>query len=312
MKMKLSREVKIGLFALAMLVSLYLGVNYLKGKEVFSGDRFYYALFDQTSGLQTSAPVLLRGVKVGSVTDIYLDGQHPDKVVVKVGIKKSVNIPSDSHLVLFANGLMGDKAINLVLGSSGSWFDRGVIIPSEIEGGLFEAASTNIEDLVAEAKVLMNSLAAASTSLNSLLEQNADAIADIMTNAENVTRQLSDARLDGMISDISTFTAMLRDNSGRFEGIVSNLDEVTGSLAEADLRGTVDQLGESIANLNGALAKLSEGEGTAARLLDDPALYDSLTVATSNLSALLEDLKANPKRYVHFSLFGKRDKEKKK
>ena len=292
MKMKLSREVKIGLFALAMLVSLYLGVNYLKGKEVFSGDRFYYALFDQTSGLQTSAPVLLRGVKVG--------------------IKKSVNIPSDSHLVLFANGLMGDKAINLVLGSSGSWFDRGVIIPSEIEGGLFEAASTNIEDLVSEAKVLMNSLAAASTSLNSLLEQNADAIAGIMTNAENVTRQLSDARLDGMISDISTFTAMLRDNSGRFEGIVSNLDEVTGSLAEADLRGTVDQLGASIANLNGALAKLSGGEGTAARLLDDPALYDSLTVATSNLSALLEDLKTNPKRYVHFSLFGKRDKEKKK
>ncbi len=312
MKLKLSREVKIGLFALVMLVSLYLGVNYLKGREVFSGDRFYYALFDQTSGLQTSAPVLLRGVKVGSVTDIYLDSEHPDKVVVKVGIKKNVNIPSDSHLVLFANGLMGDKAIELVLGSSGSWFERGVIIPSQIESGMFDSASTNIEELVAEAKIMMNTLTATTTSLNNLLEQNTDAIRGIVGNVENVTRQLADARLDGLIRDLSEFTSMLRDNAGRFEGIVGNLDDVTGSLADVDIEGTVDRLNESIDNLGGVLAKVSEGDGTAARLINDAALYDSLTVATGNLATLLEDLRANPKRYVHFSLFGKRDKEKKK
>ncbi len=122
-----------------MLVCLYLGVNYLKGREIFSGDRFYYALFDQTNGLQTSAQVLLRGVKVGSVTDIYLDDEHPDKVVVKVGVKKSVDIPSDSHLVLFSNGLMGEKAIELVLGSSGSYFGRDVVIPSRSKEGCSRA-----------------------------------------------------------------------------------------------------------------------------------------------------------------------------
>lgn len=311
--MKLSKEVKIGIFALVMLVSLYLGVNYLKGKEIFSGDRFYYALFDQTNGLQTSAQVLLRGVKVGSVTDIYFDNhEHPDKVVVKVGIKKSVDIPSDSHLILFADGLMGSKAIELVLGSSGSYFERGVIIPSQIASGLFESATTNIEDLVAEAKTMMNSLTATSESLNNLLEQNTESIKGIMDNFENVTRQLSEARIDGLIRDLSEFTAMLRDNAGKFEGIVGNLDEVTGSLAEADLSGTVDKLGDGIAHLNDVLAKVSEGDGTAARLMNDDALYDSLTKATGNMAALLEDLKANPKRYVHFSLFGKRDKEKKK
>ena len=294
-----------------MLVCLYLGVNYLKGREIFSGDRFYYALFDQTNGLQTSAQVLLRGVKVGSVTDIYLDDEHPDKVVVKVGVKKSVDIPSDSHLVLFSNGLMGEKAIELVLGSSGSYFGRDVVIPSQIEGGLFESAGANIEDLVAEAKVLMHSLTTTSANLNTILEQNAEAFSGIMGNVENMTRQLSGAQLDGMIRDLGAFTAMLRDNSERFNGIIGNLDEMTGSLAEADLRGTVDNLGSSIENLNGVLAKLSEGDGTAAQLLDNPALYDSLTEATGNLASLLEDLQANPKRYVHFSLFGKRDKEKK-
>ena len=289
-----------------MLVALYLGVNYLKGRQVFSGDRFYYALFEQSNGLQVSAPVLLRGVKVGSVTDIYLDTDHPDKVVVKVGIKKTVDIPSDSRLVLFADGLMGDKAIQLVMGSSGSLFDRGVVIPSEIEAGLFESASTSIDDLVAEAKTLMGSLTAASASLNELLSKNADAFGGILDNVETATRKFSDAELDVMIRDLGVFTAMLRDNAERFGGIVANLDNVSGQLAEADLGGTVDELGVSVTHLNAALVKLSEGDGTAARLLDDPALYDSLAVATGNLSALLEDLKANPKRYVHFSLFGRK------
>ncbi len=311
MKLKMSREVKIGIFALVMIASLYLGVNYLKGREVFSGDRFYYALFDQTSGLQTSAPVLLRGVKVGSVTDIYLDDQHPDKVVVKVGIKKSVDIPSDSYLVLFANGLMGDKAIELVLGASGSYFDRGVVIPAQIESGLFESASTNIEELIAEAKTLMNSLTEASESLNDMLTRNADAIAGIVGNTEKMTSQLSGAGIGEMIEDLGAFTSMLRDNADRFEGMVANLDEVTGDLAEADLSGTVERLGTGIERLNGVLTELSEGDGSAARLLNDPALYDSLTVATGNLAALLEDLRDNPRRYVHFSLFGRRDKEKK-
>ncbi len=308
MKLTLSREVKIGLFAIVMLVCLYLGVNYLKGREIFSGDRFYSALFDQTNGLQTSAPVLLRGVKVGSVTDIYLDGAYPDKVVVKVGIKKSVDIPSDSHMVLFANGLMGDKAIELVLGSSGSYFDRGVTIPAEIAAGLFESASTNIEDLVAEAKSVMHSLEATSTSLGNLLERNADALTGIVNNVESVTGQLSGGGIDSMMGDLQSFTSVLRDNGDRFASIIGNLDQMTGSLAQADLRGTVDSLGASIAHLNRVLASVSEGDGTAARLIGDPALYDSLTVATGNLATLLEDLKANPKRYVHFSLFGRSER----
>jgi phospholipid/cholesterol/gamma-HCH transport system substrate-binding protein len=252
--------------------------------------------------------VLLRGVKVGSVTDIYLDGNHPDKVVVKVGIKKTVEIPSDSHMVLFANGLMGDKAIELVMGSSGSYFERGVIIPAQIASGLFESASTNIEDLVGEAKAVMHSLEATSNSLGKLLDQNAESIAGILGNVEAVTGQLSGARIDAMIGDLEAFAAMLRDNSGRVEGIVTNLDRVTGDLAGADLRGTIDSLGIGIAHLNRVLAQVSEGDGSVARLIGDPALYDSLTAASSNLASLLEDLKANPKRYVHFSLFGRSDR----
>lgn len=303
---RLTREIKIGIFALAMLASLYLGVNYLKGRDVFSSDRFYYALFDQTNGLQTSAQVLLRGVKVGSVTDIELNPRYPDKVVVKMGVKKTIAIPDDSHVVLFANGLMGDKAIELVLGGSQQMFDGGTFIPSQIDAGLFESASTNIEELVGEAKTMMQSLAAAADGLDSLLTRNAGAIDGVVAGAEGVMRDLNSARVGEIATDLRAFTSMLRQNSARFEGVITNLDNVTGQLADANLRGTVDSLGVSIARLNGVLSAVTDGDGSVARLLDDPALYDSLTVATGNLAALLEDLKANPGRYVHLSLFGRR------
>lgn len=306
--MKLSRELKVGFFAVAMIVCLYLGVNYLKGKDFFSSDRNYISLFDQTRGLQTSAPVLLRGVKVGSVTDISLDGDHPDKVVVTVSIKREYNIPTDSRLKLFSNGLMGGMAIELVCGVAATDFGRGEIIPSETESGMLETASLSLEGLVAEASSLMNSLEMTSDILYEMIADNTSGIRGIVSNVEQVTRRLSGAELDAMIADLGTFSAMLRDNTSRFESIVSNLDKVSGDVAATDLRATLDTLGMGIANLNGVLAKLSTGDGSAARLLDDPALYDSLTVTAGNLASLLEDLRANPKRYVHFSLFGRRDK----
>lgn len=303
---KLTREIKIGIFALAMIASLYFGINYLKGRDVFSGDRFYYALFDQTNGLQSAAQVLLRGVKVGSVADISLDRRYPDKVMVKVGVKRNINIPDDSHLVLFANGLMGDKAIELVIGSSPDMYAGGAVIPSHTDAGMFESASTNIEELVAEAKVMMQALAAAANGIDSLLDQNSDAIHGAVTGIEGMVQEMNRARVGEIATNLRTFSNMLSQNSSKFEGVISNLDEVTGQLAESDLRGTVDSLGVSIARLNGVLGAMSDGNGSVAKLLDDPALYDSLTVATGNLAALLEDLRANPRRYVHFSLFGRK------
>lgn len=307
--MKIKREVKIGLFALAMLVCLYLGVNYLKGKDVFSGDRPYYALFESTNGLQTSAPVLLRGVKVGSVSGIAIDEDGLDNVVVTVNVKKSINIPTDSYLKLFSNGLMGGKAIELVMGNSPDHFQRHELIPSQMESDLLESASSiSLEDIVADAKAMMNSIRETSDGINRILTENSESLRGTMTNIERLSRQLSDARLGAMLADIGEFTSMLSRNTEKFDGIIGDLDEVTSAIAETDLRATLDTLGAGIVHLNSTLAKLSDGTGTAARLLDDPALYDSLTVATSNLAALLEDLKANPKRYVHFSLFGKKNK----
>jgi phospholipid/cholesterol/gamma-HCH transport system substrate-binding protein len=311
--MKIKREVKIGLFAAVMLLCLYLGVNYLKGKDVFSGDRVYYTLFEQTSGLQSSAPVLLKGVKIGSVTNIAIDPERTDKVVVTVNIKKSFKIPTDSSLKMFTNGIMGGKAIEFVPGVADTYFERGAVIPSVSEDGLLDVASTSIEDVIAEFKRIVNSLDATSTTINSILQQNAESFKGTMDNINSTTRQLADARVGDMIAELGAFTHTLQQNSARFDSIIANLDTVSGELAEADLKGMVGKLDQSVESLGGVLAKLNGGEGSLGKLIEDPAMYDSLAVAAGNLNALLEDLKANPKRYVHFSLFGGgKDKEKKK
>ncbi|MDR2891349.1 MAG: MlaD family protein [Alistipes sp.] len=309
--MKISREIKIGFFAVAMIVCLYLGVNYLKGRDFFSSDRTYTALFDQTRGLQTSAAVLLRGVKIGSVTAIELSDEHPDKVAVTVSVGREWAIPVDSRLKLLSGGLMGGMTIELVRGSASTFFERGAVIPTETENGLLDIASTNFEELAAKATSLMTSLEATSNGLGDLVARNGAGLDGIVRNVETMTRQLSGAGLGEMIRDLREFSSMLSDNSARFEGVARNLEKVSGEVAGADLRATLDTLGMGVASLNGVLAKLSDGDGAAARLLDDPALYDSLTVATGNLASLLEDLRDNPRRYVHFSLFGRRDKERK-
>lgn len=309
----MKREVKIGLFALVMLLCLYLGINYLKGKDVFSGDRSYYALYDQTKGLQTSSPVLLRGVKVGSVTGITIDPDNTDQVLVTVSVKKSVKIPTDSRLKLFSNDIMGSKAIELVPGTADSYFERNAVIPSESENGLLEYASLSIEDIISELKRVMNSLEATSNSLNDILVENAQSFKGSLDNINEVTRQIAAGNLEKTLRDLSEFSGMLKDNSTKFDNIIGNFDEVSESLAEADIKGVVDSLGVSVTHLNSVLANLSGEEGSVGKLLGDPALYDSLVTASGNLSALLEDLKENPRRYVHFSLFGgNKDKKKKK
>lgn len=307
--MKLKKEVKIGLFAVAMLLCLYLGINYLKGREVFSGDRAYYTLFDQTNGLQKSSSVLLRGVKIGSVADISIDPAHPEQVLVTVVIKNSVRIPDDSRLEMFSDGIMGSRAIRLLVGTSPTYFEKHDMIPSQIESGFLDYASVSINDILGEVKRVVNSLDAAAGSLDAILVANAEGLRGTMNNLRSVTGQLAASDLRGTFADLRGFASMLHDNSARFDSIIGNFSAVSGSLAAADLEGTVNSLGMSIDELHAILQKASSGDGTIGRLLDDRALYDSVVVAVGDLSRLIEDIKAHPKRYINVSVFGGRNKD---
>ena len=295
--MKIKRELKVGVFAVLVIAVAWWGIKWLGGQNVLLTNNIYYVYYDDVSGLQESSEVKLRGVKVGNVTDIVLER---DRVLVELAVETKYEdmIPSNSIAEMGAAGLMGGVEIVIKQGDSAEpiandAFLEGRVKPDMI-GMLADGGSALIEELNATVE-----------SLHTMLDGNSEAITSLVANLESVTatiyKVLASGQIQGALNNLSSFTNTLAENEARIDSMLANLDNFTGELAEADV---VSKLTTTVESLNGVLAEINNQEGTVGKLLNDSELYDSLNTAGNNLGLLLEDLKANPMRYVHFSLFG--------
>lgn len=308
----MKREVKIGLFAVAMIVAAWAGIRFLKGFDIFSHNAEYYAAYDRIDGVQSASPVMMQGVKIGSVTGVVFDPRRSDKVVLQLTVKREYRIPSDSEAKIFSDGLMGNKAIEIVYGTSSEVLREGDTLRSSRNRDLMDMAGSEMDFMKQKVAQITSDLSRALDNLNRLMERNADNIAGTLDNLNSLTADAAGLlaaerrNLQQAAEGLSRFAVTLGENSGRVDSIVRNLNDVTAQLSEQRF---AEHLTATVDELNGLLADMRSGEGTVGRLMADPALYDSLTVASANLAALLSDLKEYPSRYVHFSLFG-RDPEK--
>ena len=295
--MKIKRELKVGVFAVLVIAVAWWGIKWLGGQNVLLTNNIYYVYYDDVSGLQESSEVKLRGVKVGNVTDIVLER---DRVLVELAVETKYEdmIPSNSIAEMGAAGLMGGVEIVIKQGDSAEpiandAFLEGRVKPDMI-GMLADGGSALIEELNATVE-----------SLHTMLDGNSEAITSLVANLESVTatidKVLASGQIQGALNNLSSFTDTLAENEARIDSMLANLDNFTGELAEADV---VSKLTTTVESLNGVLAEINNQEGTVGKLLNDSELNDSLNTAGNNLGLLLEDLKANPMRYVHFSLFG--------
>ena len=295
--MNIKRELKVGVFAVLVIAVAWWGIKSLGGQNVLLTNNIYYVYYDDVSGLQESSEVKLRGVKVGNVTDIVLER---DRVLVKLAVETKYEdmIPSNSIAEMGAAGLMGGVEIVIKQGDSAEpiandAFLEGRVKPDMI-GMLADGGSALIEELNATVE-----------SLHTMLDGNSEAITSLVANLESVTatidKVLASGQIQGALNNLSSFTDTLAENEARIDSMLANLDNFTGELAETDV---VSKLTTTVESLNGVLAEINNQEGTGGKLLNDSELYDSLNTAGNNLGLLLEDLKANPMRYVHFSLFG--------
>ncbi len=295
--MKIKRELKVGVFAVLVIAVAWWGIKWLGGQNVLLTNNIYYVYYDDVSGLQESSLVKLRGVKVGNVTDIVLER---DRVLVELAVETKYEdmIPSNSIAEMGAAGLMGGVEIVIKQGDSAEpiandGFLEGRVKPDMI-GMLADGGSALIEELNATVE-----------SLHAMLDGNSETITSLVANLESVTatidKVLASGQIQGALNNLSSFTDTLAENEARIDSMLANLDNFTGELAEADV---VSKLTTTVESLNGVLAEINNQEGTVGKLLNDSELYDSLNTAGNNLGLLLEDLKANPMRYVHFSLFG--------
>ena len=310
----MKKEVKIGIYAIAILLCAWGGIRFLSGVDVFGRHALYYAHYEQVNGVQNAAPVMIRGVKIGKVSEIRVSPDDPTGVEVVLSIPRSYRLPTDSEAKIFSTSIMGGKAIEIVLGSSPEILESGSDIRSCYAKDIMAVADSELDYYKDKITTLVENFNATLKSLNSLVDDNNKSITEALVHLNSITAGLDGAvgrdkqQLSDIVTSIDRFTRTLSDNSIRIDSIMTNVDSITSSLAGNDVGAT---LGSSLAELNDVLARINSGEGTVGRLVCDEQLYANLSQASANLSALLADLKEHPKRYVHLSLFGSKDETEK-
>lgn len=303
----MKREIKVGLFAVAVLLIGWGVIRYLKGTDVFSNYNVYYAYYDNVGGLQPASSVMIHGVKVGSVLDVVLDEDPNKGVELTLSVEKRYAIPVDSKAKIFSDGLMGGKAVEIVYGTASEMIPDEGTIQAEVSVDLLAMASSEMEGIIAKVTLIMDEVVQTLESVNNLMATNTENITNIVKNVDGVTGSVNDMlskekkHLEEAMASLSRFSKSLGDNAEQVDSIIDNMNTFSTKLAEADI---ISEIEATVAQLNKVLESVNNSDGSVGKLLDDAELYDNLAQASNNLSTLLADLQANPHRYINISVFG--------
>lgn len=312
--MKINNETKVGVLAVVAIVILIVGYSFLKGNDVFSSEREFYAKYDRVDGLTVSKPVLVNGFQIGRVSKLTLlpSGQ----IMVQFKITPEYQIPQNTIARLETTDLLGGKAIIFELGNSNEFALNGDTLNANIQKGLLE----QVEPVQKKAEIIIARLDSVLTAVNSTLspefQRNFDrsftSIARTLETLEGTTKRLDgivgtqSTKISGILSNLESISANFRNNNDKITSIMNNLDEVTDEVAKANFAQTIAEANKAVADLQVVINKVNTGTGTLSQLINDPQMYNNLNNAAANLDKLMIDLKANPKRYVSFSIFGGR------
>lgn len=319
--MKISNETKVGALTAVAITLLVLGFNFLKGKTFFGKSHSLFAKYTNVQGLANSNPVVINGLQVGTVYSISTD-KNMKQILVNMTITKDVNIPKNSVAIIRTNPL-GTTSVEIRLGDANDYLKQtNDTIHTEQSAGIMEAAVQEIRPILGQVKNAIHSLDSALKMVASVVDPNAkNNFRSILENLSTTTAGLtvSSASLQTLLNtqtgalakslnNVSSFTGNLADNNEKLTSVMTNLDKTTTNLSNLDLEKTLNALNSTVGELKSSIAKLNSTNGTAGLLLNDPKLYNNLAATSNKLNVLLDDLKTHPKRYISFSVFGKKDK----
>lgn len=296
-----TKEVKIALVAIAGVVVLFFGMNFLKGLNIFSSEDNYYVQFSDITGLSSSSPVYADGFKVGVVKDIIYDYSHTEGSKVLIGVDKQLRIPQGSSAEIVSD-MLGNVKVNLLLANN----PREKVAPGGlIKGMINDGAMGKLQNMVPAVEKMLPKLDSIMTSLNAILAD--PAIRQSLHNVQAITDNLTTST-----AQLNTLMAGLNKNvpgmMAKANNVLDNTETLTANLAAVDVASTMRQVDQTIANVQQLTAKLNSKEGSLGLLMNDTQLYDNLNSTMRNADSLVIDLRQHPKRYVHFSVFGRKDK----
>ncbi len=308
--MKISQEVKVGLLAIIALALFYFGFQFLKGSDFFSSDNRYRVIYDNVDGLTNSNAVTLNGLSVGRVKKIEILQDQNNKLMVTVVVDKAIRVGKGTRAVLADGGFLGGKVIELQILQPNDLLEKDGMLVAAKEAGL-EAlirektlpVLNNVDSLTKNLNLIVKSFDKTGAALNATL-QNASRV----TGTLDLTVQENRIALRQTLGNVNRLSSSLIATEQQLKPILAKVDNVADSLRSLQLRQTLANANRTVDNLQKLLAGVQQGKGTLGKLTSDDKLYANVNATTASLEKLLTDLRENPKRYVQFSLFSRKEK----
>ncbi|HAM10207.1 MAG: hypothetical protein A2X05_04340 [Bacteroidetes bacterium GWE2_41_25] len=312
---KISNEVKVGATAILTLIVFIWLYSFLKGKDFFKNSSYYYTVYENVGGLSESNPVEINGYKVGVVQSIDFLNATSGKLLVEFSVSKDFKLPKNTVAEIIPISVLGGMKVQFVYGNGPGFYEEGDTLPGRVAPSLTDMINREILPLKDIISGLIVTLDSVTSSLDDLMDDNfKDDLRGTIDNLNNTTGIIEsivgskETELKNTLANLDRFSRMLSENSEKIGNTFSNMERISDTLAAADIYGTIRNLKSSLEETSVTLDNMNNGKGTAGQLMTNDTLYTNLSNSLENLNILLIDMKANPKRYVHFSLFGKKEK----
>ena len=297
----MAKEIKIALVAIVGILVVFFGMKFLKGVQLFSNDHVYYVTFSDISGLAASSPIYANGFKVGTVKSIEYDYSKPGAIVATVGLDKKLQVPNGSRAEIESD-LLGNVKLNLLLGDPSAGM---IPVGGKISGSIYAGALGKAAEMIPQIEKMLPKLDSILANLNTLTAD--PAIAKSLHNVEHITNDLTTTT-----TQLNTLMASLNKEVPsmitRANNVLDQSGQLASNLSAVNVEETMAKVSETLENLRRFTDKLNANDGSLGLLLNDKKLYQNLNSTIAHADSLLINLREHPKRYVHFSVFGKKDK----
>lgn len=320
-KVKASKEIRIGLTVIVAVVFLIVGINYLKGINLFKSNRTFTARYTEIDGLVTASPVIYKGMKVGQVTEIEIINGGEYITVTFVVDNDDIAIPKDSKATIFSSDLLGTRAISLDFGTSKDMLADGEELEGANSQSLGDRVNQEIAPVKKKAEELLGSIDTLVTVIKTVIGDNQSGLNASIASVQRTVKSLENTaeslegfvaeerpKISATLTNVRSITGNLASQNEKINEIISNFNKISSDISKADLSKTINKLNSTLDNVNSIIETINKGEGSLGKLIKTDSLHNALLATNKKVQDLLDNITQHPTRYLHFSVFGAKEK----